>query len=536
MTMTPLRICVLGSNACAWEIADRLDRAEVNVLLVAAAEADDPRPRSRRFAEFARVETLSGVRLTACSGQPGRFELVFERPGASIRHTVAAVVLAESDERRPNEALYDLRPADGIRPLSDLLNAGCRPPTAATPWKQVVFLNGLRTESHPAITESVMRAALQLQTEHGAQCCILTRNLKVAGDGLEALSREARAAGVLFFKFGDVGPSLLQDGDGRVRVHLVDDPTGKEFALTPDLVVIDEAVRPSPYAVELGRLLGLEADPLGFVQGDNVHRLPVASNRRGVIVAGPARAVGSDPAVEASNAALEVLLNLGAPAADPSTAALIETGRCIRCLTCLRLCPYRAVALDGRPQVLPAACERCGICAAECPREAIRIAGLEPADVQRLIAAGRPADPAAGRPSVVAFCCRRSAAPALRAAAAGGSRWAAALNLIEVPCAGSISAGAILSAFRQGADGVLILACHADNCHSRHGNQLAHQRADQAVEFLKRCGAGGDRLVFKTLASNMPAEAATLMTEFSAALAGLKPSHRSCAAPQKELL
>ncbi len=533
--MTAFRICVLGNNACAWEIADRLDTAQVKVILAATDEAGDPRPHARRRAVYPHVETLSGVRLSSCSGQLGRFDLVFESRDAVIRQTVSAVVLAESDERRPNQAFYDLKPATGIVPLSSLLDGGCRPPAGAAPWKQVVFLNGLRTESQPVMAGDIMRAALQLQNEHGVQCCILTRNLKVAGEGLEALSREARAAGVLFFKFTNSGPTLLQADDGSARVRFVDDPTGKEFVLAPDLVVVDETVRPSDAATELARVLGIESDPAGFVQADNVHRLPVATNRRGVIVAGPARTVGADAAVEASNAALEVLIGLAAATADVSTAAQIESGRCIRCLTCLRVCPYRAVALDGRPQVLPAACERCGICAAACPREAIRIAGLEREDFHRFIAAGRTADPAGDSPSVVAFCCRRSAAPALRAAVAAGSCWAATLNIIEVPCAGSIAPDVILSAFRQEADGVLILACHADNCHSRHGNQLAHQRAELSAAFLDRCGAGPGRLVFKTLASNMPAEAAAIVTAFSATLRDLKPNARSARTPEKEL-
>jgi len=534
MTMTALRISVIGSNAGAWEIADRLDRAQVEVLLAARDGADDPRTPAVRRGELSRVETLSGVRLSACSGQLGRFDLVFEGRETVIRRTVSAVVLAESDERCSNLALYGLKPAESIRPLSGLLEAGGRSPAGRAPWKQVVFLNGLRTESHPSVTEDIMRAALQLQQEQRAQCCILTRNLKVAGEGLEALSREARSAGVLFFKFTKSEPTLLQAEDGRIRMHFVDDPTGKEFRLAPDLVVVDETVRPSNDLPRLARILGIETDPTGYAQADNVHRLPVATNRRGIIVAGPARFVGADAAVEASNAALEAVIGLTAATADESTAARIEPGRCIRCLTCLRVCPYQAVALDGRPQVLPAACERCGICAAECPREAIRIAGFEHADLHRLLAAGRTNDPKEDRLSIVAFCCRRSAAPALRAAAAGNC-WAATLNLIEVPCAGGIAPELILAAFRQGADGVLVLACHADNCHSRHGNHLAQQRAELSSAFLDRCGAGAGRLVFKTLASNMAAEAAAIVTAFSANLRSLKSNTRSAQTPEKEL-
>jgi coenzyme F420-reducing hydrogenase delta subunit/Pyruvate/2-oxoacid:ferredoxin oxidoreductase delta subunit len=533
--MTALRICVLGSSACAWEIADRLDQAHVKVLLAARDGADDPRPPAGHPGEPSRVETLSGVRLSACSGQLGRFDLVFEGRETVVRRTVSAVVLAESDERCPNLNIYGLKPAEGVLPLSGLLEAGCRPPAGMAPWQQVVFLHGLRTESHPAMAEDIMRAALQMQKERRAQCCILTRNLKVAGEGLEALSREARSAGVLFFKFTNSEPTLLQAEDGSVRLRFIDDPTGKEFRLAPDLVVVDEAVRPAGEVARLARILGIESDPAGYAQADNVHRLPAATNRRGIIVAGPARFVGTDAAVEASNAVLEALFGLAAATADESTAARIDSGRCIRCLTCLRVCPYRAVALDGRPQVLPAACERCGICAAECPREAIRIAGFEHADLHRLIAAGRPAGPAGDRPHLVAFCCRRSAAPALRAAADAGSCWPATLNIIEVPCAGGIAPEVILAAFRQGADGVLVLACHADNCHSHHGNHLAQRRAEVSSAFLDRCGAGAGRLLFKTLASNMAAEAAAILTAFAATLHGPKSRARSARNPEKEL-
>jgi coenzyme F420-reducing hydrogenase delta subunit len=135
----------------------------------------------------------------------------------------------------------------------------------------------------------------------------------------------------------------------------------------------------------------------------------------------------------------------------------------------------------------------------------------------------------------VAFCCRRSAAPALRAAVDDGNCWPATLSIIEVPCAGSIAPEVILAAFRQGADGVLVLACHADNCHSLHGNHLAQQRAEVSSAFLDRCGAGAGRLLFKTLASNMATEAAAIVTAFSAYLRELNHIARCARTTEKEL-
>jgi quinone-modifying oxidoreductase, subunit QmoB len=181
------------------------------------------------------------------------------------------------------------------------------------------------------------------------------------------------------------------------------------------------------------------------------------------------------------------------------------------------VCPYRAVSLNTRPEITAAACEACGICAAECPREAIRIPGLERHELLARVAAGRPAD-CVDRPYIAAFCCRRSAGVAARAALGERRGWDATINVIEVPCAGSLGPELMLSAFRQGADGVLVLTCHEDNCHSRQGNRFARMRAEQAAAFLKASGALEQRLMFKTLAANMVKEFVDIATEFSSTL------------------
>ena len=513
--MANTRVCILGNNACAWKIADTLSEAGVEIILATRDESPQP-PRVCRTTGSSAQEVLCGVRLASCRGGIGQFDLAFFRNGTEVRRTVATVVIAESDERRPNHAFYGLTPGAGVTPLSELPDDGSLPPpTNGSPLKHALFLNGLVAESHPLIAGQIMRAALRLQTEHQVQCTILTRNLKVAGDGLEALSREARSAGALFFKFTTSTPAIRQDPDGQVRVAFIDELTGGEFTLAPDLVVLDETPAPSLYTVELGRILGLESDPVGFVQGDNVHRLTALTNRRGVVVAGPSRGIGLDPAVEASNAVLEALGAAASTADGPSQSAEIESGSCIRCLTCFRVCPYRAVLLTTRPTILPAACERCGICAAECPREAIRIPGLERSELRALITSGQRRE---ALPYVVAFCCRRSAGVAAKAAVDAGKSWAAVVNVIEVPCAGSVTPEFILSAFSLGADGVLVLACHEDNCHSRQGNRFARTRAEQASAFLTQCGAGATRLVFITLAANMETELDAILSEFSATL------------------
>jgi coenzyme F420-reducing hydrogenase delta subunit/ferredoxin len=432
---------------------------------------------------------------------------VFARDGDVLRRRAAALVLADPPDRRPLYDRFALRPAPAVSTVSRLLEMGCRAGGAA--WGEVAFLNGLRSESTPQAAGEMMRLALRLRRETQARCHYFTGNLKVAAEGLEALACEARTSGVWFHKFTHSAPAIEQDEHGRARLTFIDEVTGVEFQLAPDLVVIDEAFEPSAATRELVRVLGLETDSAGFPQADNVHRLPVFTNRRGVLVAGSALPGGAAGAADAANLLLALRTE-----ANPS-AAQIDSGRCVRCLTCYRVCPYRAVALAGRPVVQPAACEACGICRAECPRRAIRIAGLEPADIRELIASGRPAR--AARPFVVAFACARSAGPAIRAAVADGRHWQAHVNLIEVPCAGSLGQDAILSAFELGADGVMVLTCHDDNCHSRTGNRLARARVAHTRAFLERCG-WAERLVFQTAAANMEAELGRAVSEFAARL------------------
>jgi heterodisulfide reductase subunit A len=60
--------------------------------------------------------------------------------------------------------------------------------------------------------------------------------------------------------------------------------------------------------------------------------------------------------------------------------AMIASTACRRCLACVELCPFGAVALsDGKPAVRLEVCRGCGVCAAECPAGAIHMSrGAEP--------------------------------------------------------------------------------------------------------------------------------------------------------------
>ncbi|MCF8107901.1 MAG: hydrogenase iron-sulfur subunit, partial [Desulfohalobiaceae bacterium] len=90
------------------------------------------------------------------------------------------------------------------------------------------------------------------------------------------------------------------------------------------------------------------------------------------------------------------------------------------------------------------------------------------------------------------------------------------LRLIEVPCAGKIDVETILRAFTLGAGAVVVLACHEGNCQSERGNTYAAWRVREMQKRLEALGFDDSRLVFATLASNMPREFARIAQETAA--------------------
>lgn len=495
----PHPVCIFGPTAATHDVARLLQRHGFEVLLVDndgadAAPPDDSPP----------VQALPGGRLTACTGAAGEFVLTFAQNGRALEHRASALILAHPARRVPLFARYGLRPSATVLVASDA-TAGRDHPEHRDARPVVVILDGLVGGSTPESARERLQLAVRLRTEAKAACHYFTCDLKVAADGVEALSQSARSAGVVFHKFTHSTPAFEQDAEGRVQIDFTDEVSGSPLRLRPDLVVVDEALSPSDAARDLARVLGLETDAAGFPQADNVHRLPVLTNRRGILVAG--LPWGADAAADASNLLLALHF-----APNPG-AAVIDPAACVRCLTCVRVCPYGAAELAGRPRVHPAACEGCGICAAECPRRAIRIPGLAPAEIRDLLKSDLPTK----GPSLTVFACTRSGGPALRAAA-GAARRRCRVTVVEVPCAGGLDREALVAAFDRGADGVMVLTCHDGNCHSRTGNRLARARVEQVQAFLGVCGRGG-RLQLHTTAANMPAEVDSALADFASELA-----------------
>ena len=462
------------------------------------------------------AELLLGVTLDKLKVTPQGYHLIFAKGMQSITRKATRIVLCDDYLRQPEFARYGLTACDRVVSLSEI---AADPEKHAPENGSVVFLTGIFRESNPLILREILESAIGLANGHKQNVYILTGNLKVAGQGLEALYREAKRAGVTLIKFNQEKPVIEQAENYGVTITFKDEITGHHFRLSPGLTIVDEILSASETTAKTAEMLSIHQDPQGFAQTGNVHRIPISTNRRGVYAAGPSREALSFEyqGMDIANVSLSLAIESNNNAVPKSAYAEIDPGQCVRCLTCYRICPHGAITIDGRRiQVEQSTCEGCGICFAECPKCAIRMDGqVVCTPAQQIETQGSVKDVKPSAPTIFAFCCTRSAVQAARLASSMGRSRPEGLRMIEVPCSGMISAGCLMSAFQNGADGVLVLTCHEGNCHAEHGNRYAHQRTNYVADLLGQIGLEKDRLLKSTLAANMGFEFSDIVNNFA---------------------
>jgi coenzyme F420-reducing hydrogenase delta subunit/Pyruvate/2-oxoacid:ferredoxin oxidoreductase delta subunit len=438
-------------------------------------------------------------------GSAGDFTVRLRTAPGVLEERVGAVILAPELQVEMVSAPPETAPHPRIISLSKLEEILASPEDAdawldsAAPQVTVALQVGLSTEGHPLMLRRALAAAARLLARDNCQVRLFVRDAKVAAYSLEADLENALASGLILFKVPQT-PALVEDE--RPCLRFFEPVLHRDLLLSCDLVLREEAYRAAPDNAALVQLLGLIPGPQGFLQPDNVRNLSVTTNRRGIYVTGPGRAVMDlDQAFAQSDAAVtevQQLLGRGTASALPGR-AVVDRGRCVLCLTCHRLCPHGAITWDNRAIIKELACQGCGVCASECPQDAIQIHNLTDDQVVAIL---DTVDPRL-TPRIIAFMCQNSAWEAYHAALQmDGVSLPLGFTPIKMPCTGKIDIDYLLRAFTLGAAGVLVLACHPDNCKSHHGNEYAHWRVERAQALLAEVGVDPHRLLYKSLAAN----------------------------------
>jgi len=227
---------------------------------------------------------------------------------------------------------------------------------------------------------------LKLFNPH-CQVTVLYKNIVTYGFREEYYT-EARRLGVVFIRYSDDAPPEVTIKNGRLLVRVLDLSLDRWLNLTADLVPLSTTIAPATGADQLARMLRVPLSSEGFFEEAQIKLRPMDFMREGIFLAGMAHypkfieesiAHASAAAARALTLLSQGTLQLG------GVVAVVDTEKCVGCLTCTRTCPFAIPqviqeegrhgvgGLGGAAFIDPTECQGCGTCTGECPANAIQL-------------------------------------------------------------------------------------------------------------------------------------------------------------------
>jgi heterodisulfide reductase subunit A-like polyferredoxin len=134
---------------------------------------------------------------------------------------------------------------------------------------------------------------------------------------------------------------------------------------------------------ELSNIMKLNRNPEGFFMEAHVKLRPVDMGGEGIFLSGMAHGpkLISETIAQAKAAASRATTFLSKDEIKLSAiTAKVDTEHCVKCLTCVRSCPFDVPKFniaEGAVNIDEALCHGCGVCAGVCPRQAIQLSFYE---------------------------------------------------------------------------------------------------------------------------------------------------------------
>ena len=129
-------------------------------------------------------------------------------------------------------------------------------------------------------------------------------------------------------------------------------------------------------------------------------------------------------------------------------------------------------------------------------------------------------------PRILAFLCNWCSYAGADLAGTSRIQYPPNVRVIRVPCSGRVNPLHIVSALRQGADGVLVSGCHPGDCHYLSGNLYARRRFALLQRYLTYLGIEPGRVQFSWVSASEGGRFAEVVTEVTEAVRAMGPAKR----------
>ena len=362
----------------ARKLHHTIEGADIRAYLEGLIEAVDSEEK---------IEMLTDARVIGFEGFQGNFitDVVIgsDDQTRSIGHGVI-IIATGGGEYRPKEYLYgeDARVVTQMELSDRLVEKG------AADLSSVVMIQCVGSRN--AENENCSRLCCQMAVKNAltinklnpeTQIYILYRDMRTYGL-LEDYYTEARERGIIFIRFDQETPPEVKASADGLTVFVKDHILQRNLAISADLVTLSAGVVAEDTEA-LSRIMKLNRNPEGFFIEAHVKLRPVDMPGEGIFLCGTAHGpkLISESIVQAQAAASRATTFLAKSELKLSAVtAKVDTDYCIKCLTCVRSCPFEVPAFnsdEGFIEIDEALCHGCGICAGVCPRQAIGLSFYE---------------------------------------------------------------------------------------------------------------------------------------------------------------
>ena len=133
---------------------------------------------------------------------------------------------------------------------------------------------------------------------------------------------------------------------------------------------------------------------------------------------------------------------------------------CSKCLTCLRICPYKIprINADGKLEFDRDWCDECGLCAGICPASVVRFQANPQADwVKDTVVPAM--NKMSGSPRMLIVTCSYGPFASERNTRIALNHCGAQAAAVRVPCVGKLQTVQMLRALEQGLDAIVVAGC-----------------------------------------------------------------------------
>ncbi|MFC1521289.1 hydrogenase iron-sulfur subunit [Elusimicrobiota bacterium] len=366
---------------------------------------------------------------------------------------------------------------------------------------------------------SMINQALHLR-RMGKKVRVLYKDIRTFSRFAEELYETAAKEGVQFFRYNhEQQPEeavKFENGNAVFKDELL----GKNIKVPTDTLVLAVALKPVEETISSQLKLPHSKD--GFLLELHPKLGPAETPSQGIYLAGSvqypkdvresiAQALGA--ASKASGLLAKDMIE------KPPLTAKINYDKCKKCFACSKVCPFGAIATEGKPgkgsvEIIEAACMGCGNCAAQCNFGSIEMPYFTREQIFAQLDAALAQNP---EEKVIVFTCNWCSYAGADQAGIEKIQYPPSSRVIRTMCSARFEKTFVERAFEKGAGAVLVTGCRltseGSDCHYNYANTHTWKRFQTWQTFFTKKGIAPERLQLRWISAAEGKEFAEKMHE-----------------------